>query len=257
MLNKLKKKFIKLGFFLTIKKILIYPYLIFLNKKKQNDKNFLHLNNIRDRFTKTYESNYWNNNESFSGFGSTIKATENLRSKLPTLLKQFNIETILDAPCGDFNWMKSFLEKNKLKDYVGGDLVTEIINKNNKNYKNDYIKFIELDITKDTLPSCDLLICRDCLIHFSYEDIFKFLYNFNFSNIKYLLTTNFYFDKNSDYKVKDIITGDHRYTDLNSQPINFPQPLFSIKDYRVNEVGTTYMDLFERSQIKNIKIPHI
>ncbi len=25
---------------------------------------------------------------------------------------------------------------NKLKDYVGGDLVTEIINKNNKNYKN-------------------------------------------------------------------------------------------------------------------------
>ena len=257
MFNKLKKNFYKYGFISTIKKILFYPFTLFFDKKRQATKKILHLNNIKDRFTKIYQSNYWNNNESVSGSGSTVEVTENLRSQLPFLLKKFNIETILDAPCGDFNWMKFFLKKNKLKNYIGADLISEIIKKNNEQFKNDTINFIELDITKDLLPTSDLLICRDCLIHFSYKDIQKFLQNFNNSSIKYLLTTNFYFDKNTDYITKDIITGDHRYTDLNSVPINFPKPLFSIKDYSVDNIGTAYMDLFEKSQIDIMKIPKI
>jgi len=257
MFNKLKKNFIQLGFVSFVKKVLFYPYIFFFDKKRQKTKKILNLNNAKDRFTEIYQSNYWNSSESVSGLGSTVKITENLRSQLPTMLKKFNIETILDAPCGNFNWMKFFLEQNKLKNYIGVDSVSEIIKKNNEHFKTDTINFIELDIIKDPLPACDLLICKDCLIHFSYKDIFKFLQNFNNSSIKYLVTTNFYFDKNTDYIAKDIITGDHRYTDLNSAPINFSQPLFSIKDYSIDNIGTAYMDLFEKSQTNSIKIPKI
>ena len=256
MLNKLIKNF-KLGFFSTLKKILFYPFMYFFDKKRQMKKKILHLNDVKDRFTKIYQSNYWSNDESVSGFGSTVLATENLRAQLTVILEKFNIETILDAPCGDFNWMNLFLKENKLKNYIGVDLVSEMIKKNNENFKNDTINFIELDIIKDPLPTADLLICRDCLIHFSYEDIHKFLQNFKNSSIKYLLTTNFYFDKNTDYITKDIITGDHRITDLNSEPINFPKSIFSIKDYDVDNIGTAYMDLFDKSQIDSIKIPKI
>ena len=127
MFNKLIKNFIKLVFFSTLKKILFYPFIHFFEKKSKMKKKILHLNDVKDRFTKIYQSNYWNNDESVSGFSSTVAATENLKSQLTVILEKFNIETILDDPCGDFNWMNFFLKENKLKNYIGVDLVSEII----------------------------------------------------------------------------------------------------------------------------------
>ena len=57
-------------------------------------------------FDNIYEMNYWRNCESLSGDGSTLNYTENLRKQLPNLIKAFSINTIYDAPCGDFNWMR-------------------------------------------------------------------------------------------------------------------------------------------------------
>ena len=39
-------------------------------------------------------------------------------------------------------------------------------------------KFIKIDITKESLPESDLMICRDCLIHLSFESIRLFFENF-------------------------------------------------------------------------------
>lgn len=52
------------------------------------------------------------NSESKSGGGSTISSTTTLRHFLPIFFQKYNIKTILDIPCGDYNWMK-MVEKKK------------------------------------------------------------------------------------------------------------------------------------------------
>ena len=47
------------------------------------------------------------------------------------LINQFKVTSILDAPCGDFYWMNHVMKNLKIE-YLGEDIVTEIINENNK-----------------------------------------------------------------------------------------------------------------------------
>ena len=57
-------------------------------------------------FTKFYNRNKWGNLESFSGDGSTIKETTKTRKIIENVIKKYKIKSLLDIPCGDFNWMK-------------------------------------------------------------------------------------------------------------------------------------------------------
>ena len=69
------------------------------------------------------------------------------------------------------------------------------------------------------------------------------------SNIEYLLTTTF--TNNSDFKNKDIITGDFRKIDLYSAPFNIPKDKLI---YKISDDGTSCsgreMHLFKRVQLK-------
>ena len=62
--------------------------------------------NTKAKFTAIYKRNLWNNEESLSGGGSTIRRTTKIRELLPDLLESYNINSICDAGCGDFNWMR-------------------------------------------------------------------------------------------------------------------------------------------------------
>jgi chemotaxis methyl-accepting protein methylase len=78
-----------------------------------------------------------------------------------------------------------------------------------------------LDISKDTLPSVDVILCRDCLIHFSLEDIDATIKNFKRSKSKYLLATN-HIDVKKNVEIR---TGEWRSVNLQLPPFNFPAPL--------------------------------
>ena len=69
---------------------------------------------------------------------------------------------IFDAPCGDFNWMKLVLNKCDIN-YIGGDIVENLINDLNKQFSSSKRLFINIDITQDKLPDADLMMVRDCL----------------------------------------------------------------------------------------------
>ena len=207
------------------------------------------MNTTEDKFTWIYRNNYWGADESPSGSGSTLEYTENLRKELPKLINDFKINSVLDAPCGDFNWMKVLLPKLNVN-YIGADIVQELVDSHNSNYKNEATKFLKLNLITDSFPYSDLLICRDCLFHLSYEDIQSVLTNFANSKISYLLTTTH--KNNNNFKNKNIQTGDYRNIDLFVYPFNFPSnPLARIDDFLLSEQPRE-MCLFSREQILSI-----
>jgi hypothetical protein len=57
-------------------------------------------------FTNIYDTRAWHSKESISGNGSELIQTEQIINELPVLLKKYNITSMLDIPCGDFNWMQ-------------------------------------------------------------------------------------------------------------------------------------------------------
>jgi len=186
--------------------------------------------NPKRRFTGIYKHNLWGNSESFSGNGSTLSYTKNIRTKLPLIFQKYNIKSVLDAPCGDFNWMKEVLKVWPNIQYIGGDVVSPLIERNSLSYANERTSFEVIDITKDKLPASDLMIVRDCLFHFSYSDLSLFLQNLSRSKIKYLLTSTYVLKDH--HRNSNIMTGDFREIDVFAEPICFPKPpIESIDDW--------------------------
>ncbi len=177
-----------------------------------------------DVFHYIYKNNIWNNPESVSGPGSTLKRTINLRNDLKQLFTSLSIHEIIDLPCGDFNWMKE-VDLSSFR-YLGLDLVPELIEVNKSKYESENIHFKVANLLLDSIPYADLIFCRDCLVHFSYDHIEKSIHNMKLSGSKYLLTTSFTTPK-INY---DITTGDWRPINLQIKPFFFPKPLVSIPD---------------------------
>ncbi len=85
-------------------------------------------------FTNYYKKNTWGDPESRSGTGSTLEHTARLRSQLPGFFEKYKIQSVLDAPCGDFNWLQH-VERGSLR-YIGGDIVLPMIHENNRKFAN-------------------------------------------------------------------------------------------------------------------------
>ena len=116
-------------------------------------------------FSKIYKAKgSWGSLESASGLGSTLAYTATLRQQLPQLFKDFDITSVYDAPCGDFNWMRLVIEQSDIT-YYGADIVPAIIDKIRRQYARPKVSFKCADITLNEFPKVDLWFCRDCLFH--------------------------------------------------------------------------------------------
>jgi len=186
---------------------------------------FEQIGNVEDRFTHIYETNKWKNEESRSGIGSTAENTRNLRQELPQLIQIYGFETLLDAPCGDFNWFRIVERPAGLK-YIGGEIVKGLVDNLEQTYGDTQTSFVHLDITRDPLPTADLWMCRDCLFHLSSDDIFAAMRNYLTSEIPYLLTST----HNNCTENIEIPTGHFRLLNLEIPPYNFPEPLLYVED---------------------------
>lgn len=169
-------------------------------------------------FSYIYRNNSWADPESVSGRGSTLKRTEIIRRELPALLGSVNAGSLLDAPCGDFNWMQH-VALGDVK-YIGADVVPELIARNRDTQGRAGRMFTVLNITRDLLPHVDVILCRDCFIHFSFRDIHAAIANFKRSNAGFLLATT-HIDVREN---TDIRTGKWRLVNLQLPPFNFPPP---------------------------------
>jgi hypothetical protein len=176
-------------------------------------------------FTSIYKTNFWQSKESVSGPGSEYKVTCRMRNELSALIKRFGIISIVDAPCGDFNWMRH-VDMATCK-YTGFDIVQELIERNNSLFGNDVREFKHLNLIDGIIDKSDLIICRDMLAHLTDEQIYKVLRNFKASGSKYILmTTNYASQENTTIEK----AGDWRKLNLELAPFNFPRPLAIIAE---------------------------
>jgi hypothetical protein len=185
-------------------------------------------------FSEIYHDKYWHlsdDSESVSGPGSSDIQTIKIREEISGILEKFKIKSILDIPCGDFNWIKR-MDLSAIK-YVGADIVKDLVRENNKRYANKNISFIHLDLTKDSLPKSDLIICRDCLVHFSFKDIQIAMENMIKSGSTYVLTTTFVEQPENH----DTVTGGWRPLNLEKEPFNFPPPFEIINENCLEKNG--------------------
>src|SRR5260370_34009659 len=85
--------------------------------------------NPKQVFTNIFRKNWWNNDESRSGWGAELKRTVSIRAELPEFVRRHAIPTLLDAPCGDFHWMRHVQWPAGVK-YVGVDIVPDLVIEN-------------------------------------------------------------------------------------------------------------------------------
>lgn len=232
------------GFLSMLYRCLRFP--IVRLKSMKNRQKIFSSNNTNDVFTKIFEVNWWGSDESISGHGSTLRYTENLRRELPGLFEKFSIRSVFDAPCGDFNWMSKVVVATDIS-YIGADIVKQLADSNQASFSNDRIRFLQLNVIADAFPEADLWLCRDCLIHLSFKDIYRSLSNYIESGIPYILTTTHI--NSSGFKNTDIKTGDARMIDLFSEPFFFPRECkYRIKDW-VKPHPPREMVMFVREQV--------
>jgi len=175
-------------------------------------------------FADIYRNNSWADPESVSGRGSTLARTAVVRRELPALLAELGTGSLLDAPCGDFNWMRH-VDLARV-DYTGADVVAELVARNGVKYGGPSRRFVVLDITRDVPPRADLVLCRDCLIHLSFRHARAAVANFKRGGSTYLLATT----HESVRENVDIESGGGHHVNLRLPPFNFPEPLRLIEE---------------------------
>jgi hypothetical protein len=168
-------------------------------------------------FTKIYRTDWWGSPESKSGAGSQLVRTETFRRGFQAWLEENCIMSLLDAPCGDYNWMQHVDFPPRFQ-YVGADIVGELIASNRARFP--AVEFRQMDIVSDPLPCVDAWLCRDALIHFPNASARAVLDRFVGSGIRYLLATTF----PSVADNRDIEFGQYRPLNLQLAPFNMPPP---------------------------------
>ena len=118
-----------------------------------------------------------------------------------------------------------------LEQYIGGDIVNEIIEANHAKYGSHKRRFIPMDLCTDTLPAADLILCRDGLVHLSNEDVLAALKTISRIEGGYFLTTHFIDHREN----RNIATGQWRPINLTAAPFNLAPPprKFSETTYQI------------------------
>lgn len=174
-------------------------------------------------FSKIFQENTWGNAETKSGPGSTVEATRHVASQLSVLLPQLGTKVLLDIPCGEYHWIRTLDLRGAA--YIGADVSPDVV-AHNQRYANDKTQFLTLDIVESPLPSVDVVLVRDCLVHLPIRDCMEAMFNICRSRSKFLLMTTFPYHMRND----DIAIGEWRALNFELRPFHLPAPITLIHE---------------------------
>jgi Methyltransferase domain len=192
--------------------------------------------NLAQRFRRIRETNLWGAEASISGLGSEMDATTVLRAELPRLLKKLGVASLLDAPCGDAGWIN---HADLVVRYIGVDIVPSLIERLQARAAAGEIngEYHLADITTDSLPRCDAILCRDALVHLSFANIERAVAIFRASGAAWLVATTFpEWQTNADCE-----DGDWRALNFERGPFQWGPPV-EIVNENCTEAGGGWHD---------------
>jgi len=190
---------------------------------------------MRRIFTAIHSARSWGECESASGPGSTRERADAFLAELIDLVRWLRIDTLIDAPCGDFNWVGPLADS--VSDYIGIDVVPALITANQRLWSSPSRRFLCRDMVRQRLPAADLVLSRDGLVHLGNADALAALANFRRTGTEYLILTTFIGDRTNP----DIANGEWRPLNMQQPPFSFPPPLELI-DERCHHTGGIYAD---------------
>lgn len=192
------------------------------------------MSHIKTAFTEIYAKRKWGNEGRGSGPGSNKINAASTRRTLESVVSKYNIESMIDAPCGAMDWTEEFLRdtisiNNRFR-YLGIDVVESVIEDNVSRISIENCRFVAADLSRMVPDSgYDLILCRDTLQHLSYASIAGVLRGFYCSGARYLLISSFNREDNN----RDIADGSMFKCDLLSAPFGFRSGLIDVfDDYR-------------------------
>lgn len=186
---------------------------------------------LRRLFLDYYSARLASGDESASGPGSTREVTSRFIPSLLSELSRLQIKSLLDAPCGDFNWVGPVA--NSVEEYIGLDIVPALIERNNTLHGSRRNRFIVGDLVNEIPPKAAAVLSRDFIVHLSYVDAFAAIRNILSSGAIFLITTTFVANRPN----RDIKTGFWRPLNLERAPFTFPPPIRAINEHYSEHSG--------------------
>ena len=178
----------------------------------------------QEAFSRLVAARAWGDGESACGPGSGLERTAAVRAALRDLCVRLRVRTLLDAGCGDCHWIAA--ADLPVRRYIGVDVVEELLAAARARYaEGRRRRILRADVTTDPLPRADLVLCRECLMHFPDADVAAALANLVTSGSTWLLTTSWRGGSNEPIEV-----GGWRRLDLEAEPFGLPAPVAEIPD---------------------------
>ena len=215
-------------------------------------------------FSEIYEKRVWGALDDGSGGSGWRSLPENARGAariVEEVALKFNASRILDAPCGAMMWQlplihqlsRRFGEAGGGFSYVGVDVVPAVIERDRERWGElANVSFAVADIATTArgaprLPSADLILCRDALMHLEDKLVRRALVNFACSDAAHLLITsqNSAGHPNPNRRIR---TGGYFRLDLARPPYSLtPRRVLYENQERLPGFA---MYLFERAELK-------
>lgn len=173
--------------------------------------------------------------ETQCGAGSTMAATANVREWLPGALKRLGVEMLIDAPCGDRNWIRH-VDMPGIT-YRGVDEDEDHL----KRAGDDGAFVVKADLRRDLLTvsrGVAAILSRDFFQHLDDRDGATVLENFRNSGAKYLIATDHGVVENG--KLEHLPEGPFRYISMTAPPFNLPPPIDQCDDGKNGRILGVY-----------------
>ena len=144
----------------------------------------LSVNTVQGTFSKVYATQLWGSDGGGSGTGSSLAATDSLRTSLTDLIAKYRIKSFLDSSCGSLHWMllvaKAAHEADPDFRFTGSDAVSLLIEGHQATFAADstWMTLACVDGSHEPLPTGrDLIFSLDTLQHLPIASAYKFLHN--------------------------------------------------------------------------------
>jgi SAM-dependent methyltransferase len=141
----------------------------------------------REIFREIYLENKWGGSGGAfnSGSGSTEEHAQRYTEIVKRFIREHGVRRVVDLGCGDFTVGAQLVEAQI--DYVGVDIVEELVRHNEKLHGGPRVRFECLDIIEDALPDGDLCLVRQVLQHLANDQIRRVLRKL--TRYRYVLVT--------------------------------------------------------------------